>query len=130
MELELWVVALLSCVYFITGFINSVSGSGGLVAVTAFLLTGTPPELVLGTNKLVSCFGMSTSLRNYARSGLVVWRSALIGGPLVFLGAALGAKLVLFFDSAVIGKSIVVLLPIGIAATFIPPKKNRARSGR
>lgn len=124
MELELWIVALLCCVYFAAGFIDSIAGGGGLLSVPAFLLTGFPPEIVLGTNKLASCCGMSVALRNYARSGLVVWRSALVGVPVVVLGGALGSKALLLFDSGTIGKIIVVLLPIGIAATFLP-KKDR-----
>ncbi len=124
MELDLWVIALLCFIYFATGFINSVAGSGGLIAVPAFLLTGIPPELVLGTNKLVSCCGMSTSLLNYARSGLVAWRAAAVGGLAVFLGAALGARSILLFDSAIMGKIIAVMLPVAMAATFIPRKEK------
>ncbi len=122
MELEIWVIALLCSAYFAAGFIDSIAGGGGLISVPAFLLTGTPPEVVLGTNKLASCCGMATALRNYARSGLVVWRAAWVGVPVVLVGAALGAKALLFFDSEAVGKIIVALLPLGILATFMPKK--------
>jgi len=41
---------------------------------------------------------------------------------MVVLGAVFGANFLLFFDSAAIGKIIVVLLPLGILATFMPKK--------
>jgi uncharacterized membrane protein YfcA len=122
MELDLWIVLLLCFVYFAAGFIDSVAGGGGLIAIPAFLLTGVSPELALGTNKLAATLGTASSLLNYARSGLVYWRLALIGLPAALLGSAFGSRVILFFDSAIIGKLIVLLLPLAMAVTLIPKK--------
>jgi len=51
-----------------------------------------------------------------------VWLAAWIGVPMVVLGAVFGANFLLFFDSVAIGKIIVMLLPLGILATFMPKK--------
>ncbi len=112
--------------YFAGGFIDSIAGGGGLITLPAFLLTGVPADLVLGTNKLASSCGMAAALGNYTRSGLVVWKSAKVGVPAVLLGAMLGARAVLFFDSATIGKIVVLLLPLGMLATLMPRNKRSA----
>ncbi|MDR2503112.1 MAG: TSUP family transporter [Deltaproteobacteria bacterium] len=125
-ELDLWIVLALLPVYFAAGFIDSVAGGGGLIAAPAFLLTGTSPDLVLGTNKLAACMGTASSLINYARSGLALWRMAVVGLPAALLGSFLGTRVILLFDSAYIGRLIVLLLPLGVAATLIP-KKDRGR---
>ncbi len=123
MEFELSVIILLCCAFFAAGFIDSIAGGGGLIAVPVFLLTGVPPELALGTNKLVSSLGTTASLMTYAKSGLVLWRMALAGLPAAIIGGFLGTKAVLLFDSASIGKIVVFLLPLGVLATLFPKKE-------
>lgn len=124
MELELWVVIILCGVYFAAGFIDSIAGGGGLISIPAFLLTGIPPELALGTNKLAAAIGTASSLLTYSRSGLIVWRLALVGLPIALLGGFLGSKVLMFFDSETIGRLVVFLLPLGIFATLIPKKET------
>lgn len=122
MELELWVVALVCAAFFAAGFIDSIAGGGGLISLPAFLLTGLPPEVVLGTSKTATAFGTGAALANYARSGLVIWRMALGGIPASLLGAWLGSQAILLFDSDTIGKIMLFLLPVGAAVTLMPKK--------
>ncbi|MDC7232796.1 MAG: TSUP family transporter, partial [Spirochaetales bacterium] len=53
------------------GFVDSIAGGGGLIAVPALLAVGIPPHLALGTNKVQSSFGSSTAAIRYAGSGLI-----------------------------------------------------------
>lgn len=124
MELELWIILLLCGVYFFAGFVDSVAGGGGLIAVPVFLLTGIPPEFVLGTNKLAAAIGTGSSVLTYSKSGLIVWRLALIGLPVALLGGFLGSKILMFFDSETIGRLVVFFLPLGILATLMPKKET------
>ena len=43
------------------GFIDSIAGGGGLLTIPALLMSGLPPHLVLGTNKLCATFGSATA---------------------------------------------------------------------
>jgi len=79
MEFEIWVLALLCCAYFAAGFIDSATGGGGLIAVPSLLMAAIPPELALGTNKLVVALSMPAFLITYARGGFVQWRLAAVG---------------------------------------------------
>ncbi len=124
MELEFWVVALLSAAFFLAGFLDSVAGGGGLISIPALLLSGLPPELAMGTNKPCSTIGTCVSLALYARGGMVAWKSALVGAPVAVLAGALGTNMLLYFSSETIGKLVVFLLPLGIVFTMMP-KKDR-----
>ncbi|MDL2272518.1 TSUP family transporter [Desulfovibrio sp. OttesenSCG-928-I05] len=127
MELELWVVALLCLAYFSAGYIDSIAGGGGLLTIPAILLAGVPADLAIGTTKLSATFGMSMALRNYARSGLVIWKAATAGVPAVILGSILGSSALLSMSNEMIGKVVVFLLPLGILVTFLPKEDRGER---
>lgn len=122
MELELWVLALLCCTFFCTGFIDAVSGGGGLIALPAMLLAGVPPDLALGTNKMAVALGTPASIITYARGHFVLWRLAVTGIPAAFLGGLIGANILLVFDGETIGKIILFLLPLAVGITLMPKK--------
>ena len=63
------------------GFIDAVAGGGGLITMPALLLSGVPPHLALGTNKVSSSLGTSAALGNFARSHLVLLSLIHISEP-------------------------------------------------
>lgn len=106
------------------GFIDAVAGGGGLITVPALLITGVPPHLALGTNKVSACLGTATALGTFARSGLVLWRLAFAGLAFALLGSYAGSVLALYVDADILGKVLVALLPVGMCATFLPKQKH------
>lgn len=106
------------------GFMDAISGGGGLLTLPALLLTGVPPHYALGTNKISACLGTAVALINYGKHGLVAWRLAAWGIPFSLGGSWLGSLLALHLDSALLGKIIVALLPIAMLATLMPSKKR------
>ena len=84
------VFALLLLAAFSAGFIDAIAGGGGLITVPALLMSGLPPHLALGTNKLCASFGSFTSTLVFIRKGIFkpyYWR-LLIFSTLV--GAVIG----------------------------------------
>ena len=120
----LWVVLLICGGVFLAGFMDAIAGGGGLITMPALLLTGVPPHLALGTNKVSSCVGTSVALGNFARSHLVLWRLALAGLVFSLLGAYAGSILALYVNSEILGKILVGLLPVGMCATLLPKKER------
>ena len=49
------ILTFLFVIAIIAGFIDTLVGGGGLLAVPALLLSGIPPIYVLGTNKFQGC---------------------------------------------------------------------------
>ncbi|MDD2966122.1 MAG: TSUP family transporter [Desulfovibrionaceae bacterium] len=109
---------------FVAGFIDAIAGGGGLITMPAMLLTGVPAHIALGSGKLGSCVGSAVALVNFARSGLVLWRVALVGIGFALVGASLGSYLTLYFDSETMGKILVGLLPVGMLVTLMPKKEK------
>ncbi len=112
------------------GFIDAIAGGGGLVTMPALLISGVPPHMALGCNKVSACLGTCTALGNFARSGLVRWRVALAGVAFSLLGSSAGSQMALRLDPAILGKLLVALLPIAMCAVLLPPRGNRRASTR
>ncbi len=68
-ELSLQLLALLALVGFSAGFVSSIAGAGGLIALPVLLSVGMPPINALATNKFQSVFGTLASTLNYFRKG-------------------------------------------------------------
>jgi uncharacterized membrane protein YfcA len=107
---------------FIAAFIDSVVGGGGLISMPALLLTGLPPGVVLGTNKLAGTASSMTSSISFLRSGKIDRRLAFALFPISFLGSALGTWTVTLLPSAFLKPFVVVMLVVVTVYTIF--KKN------
>lgn len=105
------------------GFIDSISGGGGLLSIPALLLSGIPPHIALGTNKVSACMGTAVALFNFSRNGLVLWRIVGMGIGFSFIGSWAGTLLAIYLDPQILGKVLIALLPLGMLATILPSKK-------
>lgn len=120
------IIAALSVVSFVAGFIDSIAGGGGLILIPALLFAGIPPQTTLGTNKFASVFGTGIATLNYIRNKMVVLRIAAFGVAFSLLGSFLGSRAILVFSDATVGKIIVFLLPVAVAITLVPKKPRKA----
>ena len=70
MELGIDILAMLFAAAFIAAFIDAIAGGGGLITIPALLMTGMPPAMALGTNKLQAFGGaLSASIYFLRKSG-------------------------------------------------------------
>ena len=111
-------LALLFAVAMVAGFVDTLAGGGGLITVPTLILTGMPPIVALGTNKLQACMGTATASLMMFRKGVICW--AQIKTPMLyaFAGAALGTFVLQFISTAVLGFIVPAVLLI-IAIYFI-----------
>jgi len=103
---------------FIASFIDSVVGGGGLISLPALLLTGLPPTMALGTNKMASVMGCCTSTLSFLRSGKIDLHLIKFLFPLSFIGAALGVITVQQIPSQFLKPLVVVMLLVVTVYTF------------
>ena len=116
-DIAIETVLFLAAAAFLAGFVDSIAGGGGLIAMPALLLAGFSPVEALGTNKLQGLFGTASATYSYASRGLVdvrtQWRWAIIA----FAGAIAGALLAAVIPADALRLALPVLL-IAIAAYF------------
>jgi uncharacterized membrane protein YfcA len=117
-----WLYPVLTGVAVLTGFIDAIAGGGGLIMMPALLVSGVPPIMALGTNKLQSMCGTFVAMGNYGRKGLIDWRANRLVAALVFVGACAGALLVQRVDSSVLSLVIPLLLLANAAYVLVSPR--------
>lgn len=131
MEISIELLALLAGVAFTAGFIDAIAGGGGLITIPALLMTGMPPALALGTNKLQACGGSFSASLYFIRQKAVNLREVWLLILMTFIGATVGTILVQIMDTSVIKKAIPFLvLMIGLYFLFTPTLGNNDRQQR
>ncbi len=70
----IWLCPLL----FIAGFIDSIAGGGGLIALPAYMMCGMPIYYVYGCNKFQCAFGSTVAAWKYFKSGCLDLKITLI----------------------------------------------------
>ncbi|MDY0221280.1 MAG: TSUP family transporter [Desulfobacterium sp.] len=91
MDLSLATYGLLFFTGLTAGFVDSIAGGGGLIALPVLLSVGLPPQLALGTNKLQGSFGTLSATINFIRKGKASLKGNLLGIAYTLSGAAAGA---------------------------------------
>jgi uncharacterized membrane protein YfcA len=114
---ELSDVLLLCLAAGFAGWIDAISGGGGLVQLPALLvlLPGASPIQVLATNKLASICGTSVAATTYYRKVRPDLRTALPMAGIALVGSALGALCASLLPREVFRPLVLVLL-VGVAA--------------
>jgi uncharacterized protein len=109
---ELSDVLLLCLAAGFAGWIDAVSGGGGLVQLPALLilLPGASPAQILATNKISSVCGTSAAAGTFYRRVRPDLRTALPMAGIAFVGAALGALCASLLPSDVFRPIVLVLL--------------------
>lgn len=103
------------------GFVDSIAGGGGLIALPVLFSIGMPPQLALGTNKLQGSFGTFSATVNYVQKGEVNLKEAWVGVVTTFLGAATGAWTIQHMDGAFLKGIIPILLMAVLVYTLFSP---------
>ena len=108
--IELWQLPLLFATGLVAGFVDSIAGGGGLIALPVLLSCGLDPRHALGTSKLQSTFGSGSAAWHYAQAGTVDLKDCTRGFVLSIVGAALGALAVQRLDPSFLRRTIPILL--------------------
>lgn len=119
--LPIWVVLLVWVGVFCASFMDSIAGGGGLISLPAYLLSGLPAHVALGTNKLSSCIGTVASTVRYVKNGYVNWLLAVPAIVLALIGAHFGTKLQLSVDEYFLKILLLFVLPV-IAVILLKEK--------
>lgn len=90
-EFNLHTFLFLSVACFIASFIDAIAGGGGLISVPAFVASGLPIHVAMGSNKMAATFSVLGSTVKYFTSGKINF--SLMKYPIITgaVGSVLGA---------------------------------------
>lgn len=125
------ILAFLFMAAFAAGFLDTLAGGGGLIVLPALIISGIPPLLALGTNKLQGTMGTATASVMMLRSRKVRWDEIRFPMFLAFLGSVAGTIAVQFLNTEllvfVIPLVLVCIAVYFIVSPFVQTKHKGAR---
>ena len=113
---------------FLSGFVDSIAGGGGIISLSAYLAVGLPPHLALGTNKFSAVTGTGIATARFALKGHVRWDAAAVSFLGALGGSALGARLALYVPERALIFIMLAVLPV-IAVFVLRGKGFEKREG-
>ena len=94
------------------GFVDSIAGGGGLIALPSVALVLGPGVTAIGTNKVGGTIAALVALAVYARHGHVEWRQGSAFAVTVGLAAAVGARIAPLVPPAAFPVLLAITCPI------------------
>ena len=122
------ILAFLFFVGVVAGFLDTLVGGGGLLAVPALLLSGIPPIYVLGTNKFQGSMGTGIATFLLFRKKKLDWNSLKNLMFASFIGSIVGGVIIQFVDTQFLSFVIPIVL-VFIAIYFIVSPKPKSTVG-
>jgi uncharacterized membrane protein YfcA len=94
------------------GFIDSIAGGGGLIALPAMSLIVGPGVEAIGTNRIASLAAASIAFAVYLRKGHVDWKGSMLFAACVGVGAFGGSVTAQFIPATAFPYFLVVTCPL------------------
>jgi len=107
---------------FLSGFVDSVAGGGGLISMPAILLTGLPLQQVYGINKFTAASGTTFSAFRYFRHGAVDIKIALLSACGAFLASSFSSRAVLLLPERLLKGALLCLMPLVVVLILMKKK--------
>ena len=131
MDITNFSIEILTFLFFVgvvAGFLDTLVGGGGLLAVPALLLSGIPPIYVLGTNKFQGSMGTGIATFLLFRKKKLDWNSVKSLMFASFIGSIVGGVIIQFVDTQFLSFVIPIVL-VFIAIYFIISPKPKSTVG-
>ena len=128
MDIANFSIEILTFLFFVgvvAGFLDTLVGGGGLLAVPALLLSGIPPIYVLGTNKFQGSMGTGIATFLLFRKKKLDWNSVKSLMFASFIGSIVGGVIIQFVDTQFLSFVIPIVL-VFIAIYFIISPKPKS----
>jgi uncharacterized protein len=116
------ILLLLALVGLVAGFVDSIAGGGGLLALPSLLLAGLDPVSALATNKLQGTFGTASATHTFWKKGVLKPQQHKAEIATVFVGACAGVLAVNYVPISFLQNIMPVLLVVVALYFAFSPK--------
>ena len=128
LQLTTEILAFLFAAAVIAGFIDTLVGGGGLITIPALILSGVPPLLALGTNKLQGSVGTATSSYMMISKKKVQWQHVKWLMLCAFIGSVAGTLAVQMINTDALSLIIPAVLSFIALYFLIAPNPGERES--
>src|SRR5215213_4488929 len=120
MHVEIGQIILLCIAAFIAGFVDAISGGGGLIQTPAalVLLPGHPIVSVIASIKLPSLSGTSLAVVQYLKKVSINWKLVTVTCAIAFFASFAGSELLTIVSNGFMKPVLLVVLAIVAVYTF------------
>ncbi|HIC44622.1 MAG TPA: hypothetical protein EYO73_10190 [Sulfurimonas sp.] len=94
----------------LAGLIDTLAGGGGLITIPALLISGVPPLMALGTNKVQAVIGSGTASYLMFKKKKVLFKNVKILMLYAFVGSMIGTIIVQFINVEILNFIIPIVL--------------------
>ncbi len=115
MSMENLIFLVIMC--FLASIVDAIAGGGGLISLPAFMSTGFPIHMVMGTHKLASVASSIGSSLKFFTSGKTNFELLKYLIPLNLLGAGFGVYVLNMIDEKILEPLVIVLLLVMVVYT-------------
>lgn len=108
---------------FISGFINTVAGSGSLVTLPLLIYIGLPVGVANGTNRISILFQNLVGGYSFYRKGVLDVRGTVLLGIPAVIGSLLGAQIAVTLNEETMRRTIGFLMLVMLAVVIFQPER-------
>lgn len=123
MTASLWIYLLAIGAGFLSGFINTVAGSGSLITLPLLIAIGLPANIANGTNRIAILFQNIVASYSFHKKGVLDIKGTLWLGLPAFIGAVIGAQIAVNLDEASLRVTIGVVMLLMLAIMLFKPER-------
>lgn len=128
MLLDMQTLVFLPLLTLVAGFISAVSGGSSMLVLPALLVSGIPPHMAMGTNRLFVTSSLCTSAASFFWQKIFDPRYWLIATIATVIGALLGVVMMQVMDPEFLKKVMPFLIAL-VAVYSLFPKKTHTNTG-
>lgn len=108
---------------FITGYVNTLAGSGSLVSLPALMFLGLPAGLANGTNRVAILMQNIVAVSSFHGHRVLEFRRGVVLAIPAIAGAVVGARIAVGLDEEMMRRTIGGLMLVMAVVIFLKPKR-------
>lgn len=121
--MEWYIYPLVIIAGFISGFINTLAGSGSLVTLPLLIFSGLPANVANGTNRVGILLQNVVGIESFRQKGVLDFRGVLWLGIPAVVGSILGAQIAVSLDEIIMRRVIGVIMLAMLFVIILKPKR-------
>jgi len=123
MEIDFWLYVIVVAAGILTGFINTLAGSGSLITLPLLIFLGLPANVANGTNRIGILLQSIVAVRGFKQKKVFEWSEGMWLTIPATIGSFAGAAMAVNLNDEVMNRVIGALLVIMFFLILLKPER-------